>query len=115
VQDADQLPVPKLLHQTWKDKNVPEQWRNAQHSCISRHKDYTYKLWTDEDGLDLIKVRASRNLACLSGVSIQASGYFSIQLPRLYHPNEFFLIGNAERVSLVLEDVLIVPLPNSTR
>lgn len=55
VQDADQLPVPKLLHQTWKDKNVPEQWRNAQHSCISRHKDYTYKLWTDEDGLDLIK------------------------------------------------------------
>lgn len=90
VQDADQLPVPKLLHQTWKDKNVPEQWRNAQQSCISRHKDYTYKLWTDEDGLDLIKVRASRNLACLSRVSIQASGYFSIQLPRLYHPNEFF-------------------------
>lgn len=47
--------VPKLLHQTWKDKNVPTKWRKAQQSCIDHHKDYTYKLWTDEEGEALIR------------------------------------------------------------
>ena len=30
---ATELPVPKLLHQTWKDTKVPEKWRAAQKSC----------------------------------------------------------------------------------
>lgn len=56
VKDADQLPVPKLIHQTWRDEDVPERWKSAQKSCVDRHKDYEYRLWTDKDGLELIKV-----------------------------------------------------------
>lgn len=53
--EVEDYPVPKLIHQTWKDKNIPKKWKKAQQSCIDNHKDYTYKLWTDEEGLDLIK------------------------------------------------------------
>ena len=49
------LPVPKLVHQTWINHDVPEEWRAAQKSCIDTHANYTYKLWTDQEGLELIR------------------------------------------------------------
>jgi inositol phosphorylceramide mannosyltransferase catalytic subunit len=51
------LPVPKLIHQTWVDEHVPEKWQAAQQSCIDAHAagNYTYKLWTDQQGLELIR------------------------------------------------------------
>ena len=51
------LPVPKLIHQTWVDEHVPEKWKDAQQSCIDAHAtgNYTYKLWTDAEGLELIR------------------------------------------------------------
>lgn len=52
-----ELPVPAIIHQTWKTKEVPEKWRKAQQSCIDLHPDYEYKLWTDADGERLIEVR----------------------------------------------------------
>ena len=39
--------VPKIIHQTWKDNNVPQKWQAARQSCIDLHPDYEYKLWTD--------------------------------------------------------------------
>ena len=39
--------VPKIIHQTWKDSNVPLKWQAARQSCIDLHPDYEYKLWTD--------------------------------------------------------------------
>ena len=39
--------VPKVIHQTWKDSNVPQKWQAARQSCIDLHPDYEYKLWTD--------------------------------------------------------------------
>ncbi|KAA6427283.1 MAG: MIPC synthase [Trebouxia sp. A1-2] len=39
--------VPKIIHQTWKDSNVPQKWQAARQSCIDLHPDYEYKLWTD--------------------------------------------------------------------
>ncbi len=41
--------VPKRLHQTWKDREVPQRWRQAQATCQMIHRDYEYKLWTDEE------------------------------------------------------------------
>ena len=55
---SEALPVPAIIHQTWKTTEIPEKWREAQQSCINLHPDYDYRLWTDDDGLDLIKVRA---------------------------------------------------------
>jgi hypothetical protein len=49
--------VPKILHQTWKSREIPEKWKAAQQSCLSLHPDWEYKLWTDADGLEFIEVR----------------------------------------------------------
>ena len=40
---------PKILHHTWKSHEIPSIWQNSYNSCISLNKDYTFKLWTDED------------------------------------------------------------------
>jgi len=64
VSDKESLPVPAIIHQTWKSKNIPEKWQKAQKSCIDLHPDYEYKLWTDEEGLELIEVGAPE-LPCL--------------------------------------------------
>lgn len=56
--DSGELHVPAIIHQTWKSKEIPEKWREAQKSCIELHPEYEYRLWTDEDGLELIKVRS---------------------------------------------------------
>ncbi|GAB4818956.1 hypothetical protein N2152v2_006002 [Parachlorella kessleri] len=47
--------VPKILHQTWKSRVIPDKWKAAQQSCQSLHPDWEYKLWTDADGLEFIE------------------------------------------------------------
>lgn len=39
--------VPKIIHQTWKDNNIPQKWQAARQSCLDLHPDYEHKLWTD--------------------------------------------------------------------
>ena len=46
--------IPKIIHQTWKDENIPQEWQNAQESCRALHPDYEYKLWTDASSREFI-------------------------------------------------------------
>ena len=55
-QQQSQL-IPKLLHQTWRDADVPEKWREAQASCRALHADYEYKLWSNADAEQLIAAK----------------------------------------------------------
>jgi mannosyltransferase OCH1-like enzyme len=41
--------IPKIIHQTWKDNNIPEKWKKSQKQWINLHPDWKYILWTDED------------------------------------------------------------------
>jgi mannosyltransferase OCH1-like enzyme len=58
--------IPKILHQTWKNETVPEEWAIAQYTCLDLHPDYRYivfsqhflslmKLWTDASSREFIK------------------------------------------------------------
>ena len=38
----ERRPVPKIIHQTWKNETVPEMWSIAQYSCRDLHPDYQY-------------------------------------------------------------------------
>ena len=38
----DRRPIPKIIHQTWKNETVPEMWSIAQYSCLDLHPDYQY-------------------------------------------------------------------------
>ena len=46
--------IPAIIHQTWKDENIPEMWRGAQRSCQKLHPHYKYVLWTDAMARELI-------------------------------------------------------------
>lgn len=67
------LPVPKILHQSWKTRDVPAKWKAAQKSCMDLHSDWEYKLWTDEDNLELIQVRLWGN-ACAGALGKRGHG-----------------------------------------
>jgi mannosyltransferase OCH1-like enzyme len=46
---SDKNKIPRIIHQTWKDYNVPEHWVKAVESCKSIHRHYKYVHWTDAD------------------------------------------------------------------
>ncbi|MDX3229813.1 glycosyltransferase [Streptomyces sp. ME19-01-6] len=41
--------IPPLIHQTWKNKDVPHEWRDWSESWRRHHPDWEYRLWTDAD------------------------------------------------------------------
>jgi len=47
--------IPKIIHQTWKNNNIPPEWKEAQQSWKTKNPDWEYMYWTDADNLILIK------------------------------------------------------------
>ncbi len=50
--------IPRIIHQTWKDRNVPRRFREAQASWRRHHPEWEYRFWTDQDLDRLIRERA---------------------------------------------------------
>ncbi|MBL9081547.1 MAG: hypothetical protein JNK76_07060 [Planctomycetales bacterium] len=48
------MPIPKILHQTWKDRDVPRVFEDYVASWKTNHPDWEYRLWTDDDNRRLI-------------------------------------------------------------
>lgn len=46
--------IPRIIHQTWKDSEVPARWRHFQASWRRLHPAWEYRLWTDEDNRALV-------------------------------------------------------------
>jgi mannosyltransferase OCH1-like enzyme len=49
--------IPRILHQTWKTREVPERFRGYVASWRRHHPDWEYRLWTDADNDDFIRTR----------------------------------------------------------
>lgn len=47
--------IPRLIHQSWKTREIPSQLREFQRSWQIHHPAWEYKLWTDEDNQRLIE------------------------------------------------------------
>ena len=47
--------IPKIIHQTWKNKTIPEDWKEAVESVKEKNKHYKYMLWTDESMKKFVK------------------------------------------------------------
>ena len=45
----------KYIFQTWKTTEIPDKWKDAQKSIITKNPDYKYKLYTDKDNRKIIK------------------------------------------------------------
>lgn len=46
--------IPKIIHQTWKNENIPDEWIFHTNTWKWNHPDWEYKLWTDQSVLDFI-------------------------------------------------------------
>ena len=46
--------IPAIIHQTWKDDNIPLEWQGAQQACKDLHPTWEYRLWTDNSSHALI-------------------------------------------------------------
>lgn len=52
-------PWPKIIHQTWKDKNVPQHFKEYMKTCQDLNPSYRYMFWTDDDIQQLIATHYS--------------------------------------------------------
>ncbi|KAG7096836.1 hypothetical protein E1B28_004245 [Marasmius oreades] len=46
--------IPRILHQTWRTKKVPQRWRSISQECREMMPDYEYMLWSDESSRQFI-------------------------------------------------------------
>ena len=49
--------IPKIIHQTWKTKELPDKLKKWHQQIIELHPGWEIKLWTDKDNLNLVKER----------------------------------------------------------
>lgn len=49
------LLIPKIIHQTYIDENIPEKWQKTHESVLEYNPDYKYILWTDASSREFIK------------------------------------------------------------
>lgn len=47
--------IPKIIHQTYKTKEIPEHWKEGRQKCLDLHPEYEYILWTDEMAEEFIR------------------------------------------------------------
>ncbi|MGH0028759.1 MAG: glycosyltransferase family 32 protein [Myxococcota bacterium] len=57
------LPIPRVLHQTWKDADLPERFQAYHATWRRQHPGWRFVLWTDADNRRLV---ASRHAGLLS-------------------------------------------------
>ena len=52
---SDNEMIPKLIHQTWKNKRVPAQFTAFTNSWKKHHASWEYRLWDDKDNREFIQ------------------------------------------------------------
>ena len=53
--DTKAVGVPKLFHQSWKSTELPTKFERWSETCRTKHPDWEWVLWTDDDNLALVQ------------------------------------------------------------
>jgi inositol phosphorylceramide mannosyltransferase catalytic subunit len=48
--------IPKLLHQSWKNNELPAKFHKWSQGCREKHAGWEWVLWTDDDNLKLVQM-----------------------------------------------------------
>jgi glycosyltransferase involved in cell wall biosynthesis len=48
------MSIPRVLHQTWRSREIPERWQRFQRSWQDHNPDWEYRFWTDAAGRDFL-------------------------------------------------------------
>ena len=55
-QDGKRSPmIPRIIHQTYKTRDLPERWKDTPETWKRHHPEWTYMFWSDHDNRELIK------------------------------------------------------------
>ena len=54
VETSEQLSIPRILHQTWKDENIPDRWIKPHTMCRKMHPNWEIIGWTDKSTREFI-------------------------------------------------------------
>jgi mannosyltransferase OCH1-like enzyme len=87
---SDKIPglhpsIPKILHQTWKDKNIPAHLVAYCESWKTHHPDWEFKLWTDIDNREFIRQNYSWFLPIFDGYPENIMRADAVRYFILYH------------------------------
>ena len=52
---VESITIPKILHQTWKDENLPAHLQAFRQTWQTHHPTWEFRLWTDLDNRELIR------------------------------------------------------------
>lgn len=47
--------IPRIIHQTWKTRDIPARWKSLQQTWPELHPGWEYRFWTDEDNRAFIR------------------------------------------------------------
>ncbi|WVN87179.1 uncharacterized protein L203_102356 [Cryptococcus depauperatus CBS 7841] len=106
--------IPRLIHQTWKDDHLPEQWRKAWKECREGMPDYEYMLWTDEVSREFIAAHYPAHLEMYDSYQYPIQRADSIRYFLLHHFGGVYMdldIGCRRRLDPLLQGDWEVILP----
>jgi mannosyltransferase OCH1-like enzyme len=63
------MQIPRIVHQLWKDGNVPVRWRDAVASVMRYHKGWEHRLWTDALIDDYVRTKHPRFYPVFAGMN----------------------------------------------
>uniref|UniRef100_A0A1I8FDK5 Nucleotid_trans domain-containing protein n=1 Tax=Macrostomum lignano TaxID=282301 RepID=A0A1I8FDK5_9PLAT len=77
--------IPLLLHQIYTSDSVPELYRHSIASCIRRHPDFVYVLWTDTEARRFVAANYPAYLAMFDGYKNTLQRSDALRYFILYH------------------------------
>jgi mannosyltransferase OCH1-like enzyme len=76
--------IPKIIHQTWKTKQIPKWARKWHQTWKSFHPEYQFYLWTDEENRELVKTHCPQFLDTYDSFSVHIQRVDSVRYLILY-------------------------------
>ena len=63
--------IPKIVHQEWKSTTLPQTFKIWRDECIRINPDYEFKVWTDDDNLQLVTEHYPQLLDLYNGYDVK--------------------------------------------
>jgi mannosyltransferase OCH1-like enzyme len=85
------MQIPRILHQTWKNNDIPENFKEMADSWRQKHIDWEYVLWTDEMNRNFIKENFAYFLPTFDGYESNIQRVDAVRYFILYKHGGFFI------------------------
>ncbi|HLZ88031.1 MAG TPA: glycosyltransferase, partial [Puia sp.] len=85
------MKIPRILNQTWKDHDVPADFKEMADSWRKMHADWQYVLWTDEMNRNFVRQHFPYFLPTYDGYETNIQRVDAVRYFVLYKMGGFFI------------------------